>query len=174
MGSVKALLEPSSMIPADIISAAQAAQHKWGVPASVSLAQWALESNWGRAMPQGSNNPFGIKSVPGQAFVTSWTHETLHGVYQAIPQHFARYASVAEAFDAHARLLATSHYYVKAQHEHDPDRFAMDLQGIYATGIPGHPYGAALISIMRAGDFYQYDAARAPLPGSPATARLVS
>lgn len=146
-----------SAFPPDVINAAQVSQRKWGVPASVSLAQWALESAYGHAMPANSNNPFGIKAVPGQAFVTSWTHETLHGVYQALPQHFARYASINEAFDAHARLLATSHYYVKAQHDHDPNQFAMDLQGIYATGIPGHPYGPALIAIMKAANLYQYD-----------------
>lgn len=143
--------------PPEVVSAAQASMRKWKVPASVTLAQWALESNYGRSMPHGSNNPFGIKALPGQAFVVAWTHETLHGVYQAVPQHFARFDSLEEAFEAHARLLATSHYYVKAQHESDSDRFAQDLQGIYATGIPGHPYGAALIAIMKAGNLYQYD-----------------
>lgn len=165
--------------PPDVIAAAQASMRKWKVPASVSLAQWALESNYGRSEPAGSNNPFGIKAIAGQPFVTSWTHETLNGVYQAIPQHFARFASLEDAFDAHGRLLATSHYYVKAQHETDPDRFAMDLQGIYATGIPGHPYGAALIAIMKAADLYQYDgaapaAAAAALPGAPPILQLGS
>ena len=48
------------MIPNAIIAAAQAAQHKWQVPASVSLAQWIIESGWGAHEPAGSNNPIGI------------------------------------------------------------------------------------------------------------------
>ena len=30
-----------------IIASAQASQRKWRVPASVTIAQWALESGWG-------------------------------------------------------------------------------------------------------------------------------
>jgi hypothetical protein len=67
--------EPEISIPIpkrfslDVINAAQATQDRWGVPASVTLAQWALESRYGASMPVGSNNPFGIKAVSGQPFV---------------------------------------------------------------------------------------------------------
>lgn len=149
-------------IPANIVAAAQAAEkefYPYGPFVSVSIAQWALESAYGRAEPEGSNNPFGIKAVEGQASVVAWTHETLHGVYVEIPQHFAKYASVEEAFMAHAKLLATSPCYHAAQHAQTADEYAQALQGVYATGIPGHPYGAALVAIMRAGDLYQFDRA---------------
>jgi hypothetical protein len=33
----------------EVIDAAQASHTKWKIPASVTLAQWALESSWGRA-----------------------------------------------------------------------------------------------------------------------------
>ena len=149
-------------IPDDVIAAARAAEkvfYPYGPFVSVSLAQWALESAYGRAEPEGSNNPFGIKAVEGQESVVAWTHETLHGVYVALPQHFAKYASVAEAFMAHAKLLATSPWYHAAQHAQTADEYAQALQGIYATGIPGHPYGAALVAIMRAANLYQFDRA---------------
>lgn len=149
-----------SQFPPDVIAAAQAA-HKAFFPLgpfpSIGLAQWALESAYGHAEPAGSNNPFGIKAVPGQDSVVAWTHETLNGHYVRIPQHFAKYASVQDAFMAHAKLLATSHYYVKAQHASNPKDYAMALQNIYATGIPGHPYGEALIAIMDAANLYQFD-----------------
>jgi flagellum-specific peptidoglycan hydrolase FlgJ len=146
--------------PEEIILAATAAEnayYPYGPFVSVSLAQWALESAYGRAEPVGSNNPFGIKAVAGQAEVVSMTHETLHGHYVEIPQAFAKYDNVAEAFMAHARLLATSPWYRAAQHAQTADEYAQCLQGIYATGIPGHPYGEALIVIMKGADLYQYD-----------------
>lgn len=150
----------SAQFPDDVIAAAQASEKLYwpmGPFVSVSLAQWALESAYGRAEPDGSDNPFGIKAVPGQPYVVQMTHETLHGVYVALPQHFAKYGSLEEAFDAHAKLLATAPCYHAAQAAQTPDAYAMALQGIYATGIPGHPYGLALIAIMRSADLYQYD-----------------
>ncbi|MBV8472975.1 MAG: glucosaminidase domain-containing protein [Hyphomicrobiales bacterium] len=146
--------------PAEVIAAAQAAEKKWyprGPFASVSLAQWALESAYGRAMPADSDNPFGIKAVEGQPSVVAMTHETLHGHYVELPQRFAKYGSLEEAFDAHAKLLATAPCYHAAQAAQTPDEYAMALQGIYATGIPGHPYGQALIALMKTWDLYQFD-----------------
>src|SRR5262249_27834764 len=52
---------PRGIIPDAILSAAIAARRKFGVPISVTLAQWALESDWGTKMPPESNNPFGMK-----------------------------------------------------------------------------------------------------------------
>lgn len=43
--------------------AAFAAERLTGVPAELSIAQWALESGWGSHAPQ--NNCFGIKRYPG-------------------------------------------------------------------------------------------------------------
>lgn len=152
----------SGLFPADVVAAAQASEKLYyplGPFASVSLAQWALESAYGRAEPPGSNNPFGIKAVRGQADVVSMTHETLHGVYVPLPQHFAKYVSLTDAFDAHAKLLATAPCYHAAQAAQTPDAYAMALQGVYATGIPGHPYGGALIAVMRSANLYQYDRA---------------
>jgi flagellum-specific peptidoglycan hydrolase FlgJ len=146
--------------PADVVAAAQSSEKAFypkGPFASVSLAQWALESAYGSAEPAGSNNPFGIKAVSGQADVVAWTHETLHGQYVALPQHFAKYVTLADAFNAHAKLLATAPCYHAAQAAQTPDDYAMALQGIYATGIPGHPYGLALIAIMKSANLYQYD-----------------
>src|SRR5215475_11725970 len=70
---------PGSPVPEDVIAAAQASHDKWKIPASVTLAQWALESGWGRKMPLGSNNPFGIKAASGQAFVEAITREHING-----------------------------------------------------------------------------------------------
>jgi flagellum-specific peptidoglycan hydrolase FlgJ len=149
-----------TQFPDEVIAAAQESERRFyplGPFASVSLAQWALESAYGHAEPAGSDNPFGIKAVAGQAEVVAETHETLHGVYVELPQHFAKYATMYEAFLAHAKLLATAPCYHAAQAAQTPDAYAMALQGVYATGIPGHPYGLALIAIMKSANLYQYD-----------------
>jgi peptidoglycan hydrolase-like protein with peptidoglycan-binding domain len=142
-------------LTADVIAAAEAAQHKWGVPASVTLAQFILESGAGRHMPQGSNNPFGIKARTGEPSVAAPTHEVIGGRSVAITANFRKYTSFAEAFDAHARLLATGKPYIAAMRvKDDPNRFADALTGVYATDPQ---YGSKLRSIMLRDDLYQYD-----------------
>jgi hypothetical protein len=143
--------------PLDIVEAAQAGEAKWRVPASVCLAQWALESNWGAAMPPGSNNPFGIKAAAGQPCVACGTHEDVGGRMVAITAKFRAFGSIADAFDQHAQLLATSHYYEAARRVlPDADRFAEQLTGVYATD---HLYDTKLRSIMKAHDLYRWDTA---------------
>ncbi len=149
-------------LSSEVIAAARASHQKWSVPASVTLAQFILELNWGRSMPGGlsSNNPFGIKARAGEASVAAQTHEVEHGETIAITARFRKFASIADAFDAHGALLATARVYAPAMaHKDDPDAFADALTGRYATDPR---YGAKLKSLMRAQDLYQYDGA-APL-----------
>lgn len=142
-------------IAPDIINAAQAAQRKWSIPAAISLAQFGLESGWGAHMPPGSNNPFGIKALAGQPSVTVPTHEFVGGRYVVVEAAFAAYPSLDAAFDAHAELLATSHYYAVARAQlPNANAFAQALTGVYATD-PN--YGAKLIALMQADNLYQYD-----------------
>lgn len=54
-------------VPADVVQAAQAAQEKWNVPVSITIAQWILESGSGKRKPSHSNNPFWNKSRPWRA-----------------------------------------------------------------------------------------------------------
>jgi flagellum-specific peptidoglycan hydrolase FlgJ len=142
-------------IPPNIVVAAQLAQKNHDIPASVTIAQWALESALGRHEPPGSNNPFGIKAVSGQPSVACLTHEVVHGHQITITAKFRKFASVADAFDAHALLLANGADYTDARlHRHDPQAFANALTGHYATDPQ---YGAKLISIMKADNLFQYD-----------------
>lgn len=142
-------------IPADVIAAARASQAKWKVPASISIAQWAVESNWGKSL-SGKNNPFGIKALPGLTSTPRWTWEHINGQNIRMVQNFADFKSLTDAFDQHGKLLGTSRYYTKARATKTADAFANALTGIYATA-PN--YGATLISIMKANNLYQYDKA---------------
>lgn len=121
-------------VPADVVAAAKSAEGKYGVPAAVTMAQWALESGNGAHMPAGSNNPFGIKARAGQPYVEAMTTESINGQNVRVMQRFAKFDSIADAFDAHAKLLATGSAYGKARAAgNDPNRYADALTGTYAT-----------------------------------------
>jgi flagellum-specific peptidoglycan hydrolase FlgJ len=143
-------------VPNDIVLAAQAAQRKWNVPASITIAQWMLESGHGKKMPAGSKNPFGIKAVKGQPFVSAPTKEQAKdGRMISIIAPFRKFDSVDEAFDLHGKLLATNHHYASArEHAGDPNSYARALTGTYASDSK---YGGLLISLMRQHNLYQYD-----------------
>jgi len=131
---------------AEAWKAAQESEKKYGIPAGVTYAQWALESGYGKHTPAGSNNPFGIKARAGQPFVSALTTEVINGQTVRVRQNFAKFNSLADAFDAHAKLLATSRYYAGARaHKNDAGAFADALTGVYATD-PN--YGAKLRAIM--------------------------
>lgn len=148
--------------PPDIITAAQASQQTWCIPASVTLAQWALESSWGRAMPEGSNNPFGIKAVAGEPFVTCQTREVINGASVMVPAKFRKFSSIDDAFDAHAKLLAQGRPYIAAmKHVEDPDAFALALTGVYATD-PN--YGVSLVRLMHVYALSRYDVSPSEQP----------
>ncbi len=143
------------VVPPAIAAAACASQARWDIPASVCLAQWALESGWGRFMPPGSNNPFGIKAGPDQPFVEAMTRERLNGVDVRLPQRFRRFASIDEAFDMHGKLLATGTPYAAARAvRHDAKAFARALQGHYATDPD---YASELIGVMDAANLTRFD-----------------
>ncbi|TDN69505.1 glucosaminidase domain-containing protein [Paraburkholderia sp. BL10I2N1] len=146
--------------PSDVIEAAQEAQAKWGIPASVSLAQWAFESGYGKHMPADSNNPFGIKAnsqdIANGNFVNAMATEVVHGQRIHIPQPFRKFSSIADAFDYHGRLLATGRAYTHARSMlPNPYGFANGLTGHYATE-PN--YGQKLIDgYINPNNLTQYD-----------------
>lgn len=152
--------------PPEVISAAQNMQRRWGVPASLSLAQWATESRWGAGMPKDSDNPFGIKAVGNQPSVTVQTKEYKNGKSVTVPQNFRKFASLDDAWEARSKMLATSPLYAKARPlMRDPNGFADAIAGTYAPGNPH--YATAIKAMMQGNHLYQYDS----LPEAPAAPR---
>ena len=139
--------------PPDIIAAAQAAEATWRVPASVSIAQWALESGWGAHAP--GFNCFGIKALPGYSIQSFATHECRNGHIVPCTQTFAKFDSIAQAFDCHAKLLATSAYY-KTAFDALPDtgRF-IDLMAVHYASDP--QYAAKVKAVIAGADLAQYN-----------------
>jgi flagellum-specific peptidoglycan hydrolase FlgJ len=142
-------------VPQDIIDAAVTSQRHWNVPASVTLAQWVVESAWGASVPPGSNNPFGIKAGPDQPSVESATREVISGTSVAVTARFRAFSSLNEAFDEHGRLLATSPSYTNAMKNiGNPEAFADALNGIYATDPE---YSTTLKWVIQTYNFIRYD-----------------
>jgi hypothetical protein len=142
-------------LPPPVIEAAVASNQHWKVPAAVTLAQWAVESAWGAAMPPNSNNPFGIKAVADQPAVETQTQEVVNGETVTISARFRMFDSIAQAFDEHGRLLATSSHYTAAmQQAQNPEAFADALTGVYATDPE---YGLKLKWVMQNYKLEMYD-----------------
>jgi flagellum-specific peptidoglycan hydrolase FlgJ len=147
---------------------AVAAQQRYGVPASVTIAQAIEESAWGQSsLAAEYHNLFGIKGSGPAGSVTLPTQEYENGSWVTIDAQFAVYRGDAESIAGHAELLATSDYYTRAMADRAyPDAFANNLTGVYATD-PN--YGANLIALMKLYNLYQYDTAPAPAPAPAAT-----
>jgi flagellum-specific peptidoglycan hydrolase FlgJ len=143
--------------PPEIADAAIAAQKKWRVPASSQIAQWRLES--GNGVHQPGNNPFGLKCRAGKGdpsqllMTTEFSKE--RGFYK-IPQAFRRFDTIADAFDAHAELLATAKVYAPAMAKlPDRDGFIEAMAARYATDPL---YAAKLEAMIRQSNLGAYDA----------------
>ncbi|MDQ2763828.1 MAG: glucosaminidase domain-containing protein [Pseudomonadota bacterium] len=137
------------------IAAARATQKKWKIPASVSLAQWALESGWGKHT-SAPHNYFGMKALPGQPCQVVPTREVYKGHSVIIQAAFRSFACDEDAFDAHGKLLATAGVYAHARAAlPDPFKFAHALTGTYATDPK---YGDLLERIIRGSRLTKYDA----------------
>ncbi|HEX9358839.1 MAG TPA: glucosaminidase domain-containing protein [Streptosporangiaceae bacterium] len=141
------------------------AQHRYGVPAAVTIAQAIDESGWGQSeLATRDHNLFGIKGAGPAGSVPLPTQEYVNGQPVSTSASFRVYHNVAESIDDHGRLLARSGYYQQAMGDRThPDKFAAALTGVYATD-PN--YGANLISLMRRYDLYRYGVPDQGQPGS--------
>jgi lysozyme len=148
-----------------IAPGALAAQQRYGVPASVTIAQAIDESGWGTSQLAATDyNLFGIKGSGPAGSVTLPTQEFENGQWVTIYAQFRVYHNVSESIADHAELLATSGYYTRAMADRTvPDAFANDLTGVYATDPE---YGANLIGLMRLYNLYRFDSQAAAPSGA--------
>ena len=121
---------------------AEEAGRQLGVDPRNLIAQAALETNWGRNLPQdttgrSSNNLFGIKASAdwGGATVTSATQEYEDGAAKEVSSQFRSYGNAAQSFKDYVALLRNNPRYAGALNTGgDVQAFAAALQrGGYAT-----------------------------------------
>lgn len=106
------LTESQRKFLTEICDAAVSCEIKTGLPAEITVAQAILESGWGRYVPRGSYNLFGVKDTsryPGS--VQASTIEYIDGKPRTVLAKFEAYPSYQEAIADHARLLTTTSIY---------------------------------------------------------------
>lgn len=109
---------------------------KSGIPASVTLAQAALESGWGRSKLASKHyNFFGIKKHDWTGkIVTLTTKEVVGGQSIIVSADFRSYVSPLEGFADHSQFLLENKRYRNALSKTNPFDFANELQRAgYAT-----------------------------------------
>ncbi|GAA4697523.1 glucosaminidase domain-containing protein [Phytohabitans rumicis] len=142
--------------------AAQTVMQQYDIPASVTVAQSILESNWGRSgLSANDRNYFGFKCTtatnPGPIAIgchdypTTECTPTCHTVHA----YFRVYTSMTDSFRDYGRLLTTSSSYADAlPYRHDPDRFIQEIANPYATDPD---YANKVINLMRTYDLYRFN-----------------
>ncbi len=127
---------------------------KYGVLASLTIAQAILETGWGKSTI--GNNIFGIKAT------SSWkgkvqqvkTHEYVNGEKIYIDANFRDYNSIYESLEDRFKLLSSSRY-KKVIESKDYKEAA---QEIYKAGYATDPnYPNKLIQIIEENKLYIYD-----------------
>jgi flagellar protein FlgJ len=141
--------------------AAMTASARTGVPASVTVAQAILESDWGRStLSQSASNYFGIKATgglgnDGVVWMPTGEFDASGQAYQTTSP-FRAYRSLADSLVDHDLMLGTAQRYSSAmQAAKDPRQFA---QLLAAAGYATDPaYADKLIALMDRYDLYRLD-----------------
>ena len=153
----RAVMTGADGFVAEIAPAATAGHKESGVPASVTIAQAALESAWGANAP--GNNLFGIKADPSWCgrVVPVVTHEVVSGKRVEITAMFRAYLDWAGSIKDHASFLTGNERYRAAFTCKDGPSFA---RAIAAAGYATDPqYADKLIAIIHDNNLERFDTA---------------
>lgn len=138
-------------------------QNKFGIPASITLAQAALESGWGTSgLTIKANNFFGIKDQPNDewygANINMSTGEVFNGQQTTIKSNFRKYADPGESFKDHASFLLKNKRYASL-FKLEPTDYIKWAQGLKAAGYAtALNYDSTLINLVVKYNLQQYDA----------------
>jgi flagellum-specific peptidoglycan hydrolase FlgJ len=146
----------------DAAVGARQAAAQTGVPASVTVAQAILESDWGRStLAQNANNFFGMKVMgtlgnDGLVWMPTSEYDASGQLYQTTSA-FRAYKSLADSIADHDQLLAKASRYAGAMKAaSDPKQFA---SLIAEEGYSTDPaYADKLVALMDRYNLYQLDA----------------
>jgi hypothetical protein len=142
-------------------AAAQRSRKTTGVPASVTVAQAILESDWGRSrLTRQGNNLFGIKALGGArgpaGVVTLATWEHVDGGDVIVQAPFKAYNTLEQSIDDHGGFFTRNRRYAPALAvANDARAFARAIQDAgYATDPS---YASKLIGLMDRYNLYRFD-----------------
>lgn len=128
---------------------------RYGIPASVTLAQGILESSNGQSqLAKKENNHFGIKATK------SWIASGgTYGLYtdNKPNENFCHYASVGDSYEHHSKFLKENKRYA-ACFRLSPDDYRGWAQGLERAGYTtAGKYAPSLISIIERNNLQKYD-----------------
>ena len=134
---------------------AMAQMRRYGIPASVTLAQGILESSNGQSrLARNENNHFGIKATP------SWiAGGGKYGIYtdDKPNEKFCSYDSVGDSYEHHSRFLKENSRYAGC-FKLSPDDYKGWAQSIEKAGYAtGGKYAENLQKIIEQNGLQKYD-----------------
>lgn len=143
-----------------ILPAAQQQQQRYHLLTSITLAQAALESDWGQStLASKYHNLFGIKSSQKKSQLLT-TQEYVNGDWITVQARFAVYADWSESIAAHTQLLLNGTRWDQNRYRAifqttDYQQAAKILQ---AQGYATDPnYAQKLIDLIKEYHFNRYD-----------------
>ena len=131
---------------------AVAHMERYGIPASITMAQGILESDCGNSyLSLTSNNHFGIKCK------NNWRGERVYHDDDAKGECFRKYASVEESYADHAEFLDSQQRY-DSLFAYSPTDYKHWARGLKAAGYATAPdYAERLIRIIEESRLYLLD-----------------
>lgn len=130
-------------------------QRKYGVPASVTLAQGILESANGRSqLARECNNHFGVKA--GKSWLDAGGR---YGLYtdDRPDEKFCKYGSVGDSYEHHSLILKSNSRY-SACFNLAQDDYRGWCDGLQKAGYASSKqYASSLISVIDKMDLTRYD-----------------
>lgn len=133
---------------------AVAEQEKYGIPASITLAQGLVESGFGKSkMARTLNNHFGIKCTPGQKRQRGRCY-TFHDDTQY--DKFLKFESAWASYRYHSKILQYERY--QSLYELDITDYESWAIGLQKAGYASDKdYAKKLIRIIELYELYEYD-----------------
>jgi flagellar protein FlgJ len=142
--------------------AARVSRAQTGVPASVTVAQAILESDWGQSLlSREANNYFGIKAMgsagnDGAVWMNTMEFDARGRSYYTLDP-FRAYKGLIDSVTDHSQLFLRVGLYRSAMQATDnPDEFARRIAAAGYSTDPAYP--SKLISLMQKYDLYRFDA----------------
>lgn len=125
---------------------------RYGIPASITLAQGILESDCGNSLlSRSSNNHFGIKCK------RDWKGERVYHDDDAAGECFRAYPSVEASYEDHAEFLDRSPRY-DSLFAYSSSDYRSWARGLKAAGYATAPdYAERLVRIIEQGRLYLFD-----------------
>ena len=148
-------MSKNSEYAAKYADAAMEQMKRYGIPASVTLAQGILESRNGQSeLSQLGNNHFGIKAT--KAWLNAGGDYLVYDDDKP-NEKFCKYNSVADSYEHHSKFLAAGTRYAQC-FKLSPDDYKGWTKGIERAGYATNGgYAKSLQSIIEANNLQKYD-----------------